>query len=114
MEDAARWIDTSPLSRADVDDAYLSKGRGSPIMRRSAHATTAAARKWLVECDASEASQARLTPLRQSALPANSARAQGIVTMENADVDAIIVGLANVVCAYCRDTAQKRRNWLLL
>ena len=71
-------------------------------MRRSALAMTAdLARK---EEEAAEGRK-RCEPLRQSALPANCQRAQAITTMENADVDAMIIGLAAIVRTYTRDNA---------
>lgn len=55
-----------------------------------------------------QTSRSSVDPLRQSALPANSAPAKQITTMENADIDAMIVALAAVIRAYTRDAIRRQ------
>ena len=106
---------TSDPSRADVPDAHLdlqpkarkSGGTGTgPRLRHSALASASPACKLVNEA---ETERDRLAPLRQSALTADSAQAQNITTMENADIDAMIVGIAAVIRAYTRDAARSKR-----
>ena len=54
--------------------------------------------------------QAGTAMLRQSALPADSASAKQIITMENADVDAMITALAVVIHAYTKEAATQRKH----
>ena len=99
---------TSEPSRADVPDAHLDlqpKARKGTCtrLRHSALASASPARKLVDEAGAER------SPLRQSALAADSAQAQNITTMENADIDAMIVGIAAVIRAYTRDAARTKR-----
>ena len=48
--------------------------------------------------------------LRHSALTSGSAQAQAITTMENADVEAMVVAIGAVIRAYTRDTASKKKS----
>ena len=48
--------------------------------------------------------------LRHSALRADSIQAQAITTMENADVDSIIMGVAGVIRAYTREASVDARS----
>ena len=47
--------------------------------------------------------------LRRSALPAASPQAEHIITMENADVESLLLALTTVVMGYAADASQKEQ-----
>jgi hypothetical protein len=99
----ATWLDGIDTSAAgDLPDGHLSiERRPRTQLRRSALA--ASSRQMGADTQAPG-------KLRQSELKARSPRAASIVTMENADLDEIVIAFAAVLRAYCADAAAKPRQ----
>lgn len=93
----------------DANTNFQSKPRperGS--MRRSALAACQAPSPATQEAQPEAGSRDSASSLRQSEMPSGSFKAQGITTMENADIEAMIIALASVVRAYTREAARKK------
>ena len=90
--------------RVSLPDAHRSlEKRTRPSMRQSAIATPSKDGVQAgVQCSAESD-----TRLRQSVLPADSAAAKAITTMENTDIESMTVALAAVVRAYTCEAATK-------
>lgn len=117
---AAMWLEIasgasppphSPDAHLDLLPKARKKDGSNSTLRHSAMPCASSPAHKMEEEVLSQKDRERLShPLRQSAMPGDSAQAQGIVTMENADVDSIIVGLAAVVRAYTRESATATRR----
>ena len=92
-----------PPHLADADKSFQTRSRPLAGMRQSAVATFQS--PTLLEDSTAKES---LAVLRKSDMAATDQRARMITTMENADVDAMIVAIAAVVRAYTRDASRKR------
>ena len=107
------WMDwhtpTTATSLDDGDDAPITpRSRSRPHLRQSAM-TARSPEKQSCESTVDGGDAAMRGCLRRSELAATSPLAKEITTMENADLDVIIVAMGAVIQAYARDSAQKRR-----
>ena len=110
---AVGWLETASASSPPPasPDSHLeimqkTRNKGDPKLRHSALACAISPTRKLEEDAQMKADRERQSQhLRQSALSADCAEAKTITTMENANVDAMLIGIAAVIRAYIRESA---------